>query len=157
MHMRAGISCPRSPKSSERWEGLVPIERLNPAGMHSNPAYSQGVCVPATARYIYVGGQNGIDASGRLVEGDLAAQTAQALANLARVLQAGGAAPEDLISLTVYLVGDADLRAAFGAWAGFWKDRGAPPIVNVLRVAGLANAGFLIEVEAIAAIVENGQ
>ena len=136
----------------------MPIERLNPAGMHSNPAYSQGVSVPATARYIHVGGQNGIDASGSIVEvGDLAAQTAQALANLARVLEAGGAAPEDLISLTVYLVGDADLRVAFGAWMGFWQERGAPPIVKVLRVAGLANAGFLIEVEAIAAIVENGQ
>jgi len=137
---------------------LVPIERLNPAGMHSNPAYSQGVSVPAAARYIHVGGQNGVDASGTIVGvGDLAAQTAQALANLATVLRAGGAAPEDLIGVTVYLVGDADLRAAFGAWAGFWQDRAAPPIVKVLRVAGLANRNFLIEIEAIAAILESGR
>jgi len=136
----------------------VPIERLNPAGMHSNPAYSQGVSVPAAARYIHVGGQNGVDASGTIVGvGDLAAQTAQALANLATVLRAGGAAPEDLIGVTVYLVGDADLRAAFGAWAGFWQDRAAPPIVKVLRVAGLANRNFLIEIEAIAAILESGR
>ena len=136
----------------------MPIERLNPAGMHSNPAYSQGVSVPATARYIHVGGQNGVDASGTIVGvGDLAAQTAQALANLATVLRAGGAAPEDLIGVTVYLVGDADLRAAFGAWAGFWQDRAAPPIVKVLRVAGLANRNFLIEIEAIAAILESGR
>ena len=136
----------------------MPIERLNPAGMHSNPAYSQGVSVPATARYIHVGGQNGVDASGTIVGvGDLAAQTAQALANLATVLRAGGAAPEDLIGVTVYLVGDADLRAAFGAWAGFWQDRAAPPIVKVLRVAGLADPNFLIEIEAIAAIIESGR
>lgn len=136
----------------------MPIERLNPAGMHSNPAYSQGVSVPAAARYIHVGGQNGVDASGTIVGvGDLAAQTAQALANLATVLRAGGAAPEDLIGVTVYLVGDADLRAAFGAWAGFWQDRAAPPIVKVLRVAGLANRNFLIEIEAIAAILESGR
>ena len=136
----------------------MPIERLNPAGMHSNPAYSQGVSVPAAARYIHVGGQNGVDASGTIVGvGDLAAQTAQALANLATVLRAGGAAPEDLIGVTVYLVGDADLRAAFGAWAGFWQDRAAPPIVKVLRVAGLANRNFLIEIEAIAAIIESGR
>lgn len=131
------------------------IERLNPAGMHSNPAYSQGVSVPASARHIYVGGQNGVDAEGRIVgKGDLAAQTAQALGNLASVLTAGGAAPEDLISLTVYLVGDADLRAGFGAWTAFWNERGAPPVVKMLRVAGLANPDFLIEVEGIAAIVE---
>jgi len=133
----------------------VLIERLNPAGMHSNPVYSQGVSVPASARHIYVGGQNAVDAEGRIVgKGDLAAQTAQSLANLASVLTAGGAAPEDLISLTVYLVGDADLRTGFGAWTAFWNERGAPPVVKMLRLTGLANPDFLIEIEGIAAIVE---
>jgi enamine deaminase RidA (YjgF/YER057c/UK114 family) len=132
----------------------VPIEHLNPAEIHSNPVYSQGISVPASARHIHVGGQSGVDAEGRIVGSDLAAQTAQALANLAAVLAAGGAAPADLISLTVYLVGDADLRTAFGAWAAFWNGRGAPPVVKVLRVVGLANPDFLIEVEALAAIVE---
>ncbi len=131
------------------------IERLNPAGMHSNPAYSQGISVPASARHIYVGGQNGVDAEGRIVgESDLAAQTIQALANLEAVLAAGGAKPSDLISLTVCLVADADLRPAFGAWAAFWNGRGPPPVVKVLRVAGLGNPDFLIEIEAMAAIVE---
>ena len=134
----------------------MPIERLNPPGMHANPTYAQGIFVPATARYIHIGGQNGIDATGRIVgAGDLAAQAAQALANLATVLAAGGATPNDLISLTVYLVGDADLRAAFGAWTAFWNGRGAPPIVKLLRVAGLANPDFLIEIEGIAAIAES--
>ena len=132
---------------------MVLIERLNPPAMHNNPAYSQGVSVPGSARHIYVGVQNGVDASGQLVgEGDLARQTEQALANLATVLAAGGAAPDDLISLTVYLVGDADLRPAFGAWTAFWNGRGTPPIVKLLRVTGLANPAFLIEIEAIAAI-----
>lgn len=137
-------------------EKLVLIERLNPAGMHRNPVYSQGISVPASARHIYVGGQNGVDAEGRMVgKSDLAAQTAQALANLAAVLAAGGAKPDDLISLTVNLAGDADLRTAFGAWAAFWNGRGAPPVVKVVRVAGLANPDFLIEIEGIAAIVEH--
>src|SRR3954464_6886341 len=90
------------------------IKHLNPAEIHSNPAYSHGVSVPATARYIHVGGQNGIDAAGRIVgKGDIAAQTSQALANLSAVLAAGGAKPDDLISLSVYIVPDADLRVAF--------------------------------------------
>jgi len=128
------------------------IERLDPAGMNRNPVYAQGISVPASARYIHVGGQNGTDATGGVVEGDLAAQTAQALANLGMVLAAGGATPDDLISLSVYLVGDADLRTAFGAWAAFWNGRGDPPVVKVLRVAGLARADCLIEIEAIAAV-----
>lgn len=34
----------------------------------------------------------------------------------------------------------------------FWANRGAPPIIKVLRVAGLGNPDFLIEIEAQAAI-----
>ncbi|MER9893249.1 RidA family protein [Mesorhizobium sp. M0119] len=129
------------------------IERLNPEGMHSNPAYSQGVSLPASARIVLVGGQNGVDAQGRIVaRDDLAAQTAQALSNLAKVLEAGGAKPEHLVSLSVYVAGDQDIGPAFGAWMAFWANRGAPPIIKVLRVAGLGNPDFLIEIEAQAAI-----
>jgi enamine deaminase RidA (YjgF/YER057c/UK114 family) len=129
------------------------IERLNPTGLHINPAYSQGVSVPSAARYVFVGGQNGVDAEGRIVgEGDLAAQTSQALANVAAVLAAGGARPDDLISLSVYIAGDIDLRPGLGAWMAFCGDRDAPPALKVLRVAGLGNPAFLVEIEAVAAI-----
>ena len=129
------------------------IERLNPKGMHSNPAYSQGVVLPATARIVLVGGQNGVDANGQIVgKGDIATQTAQALANLALVLEAGGAKPENLVRLSISIAGDADLRPAFGAWMAFWRDRGPPPVVTAARVLGLANPDFLIEIEGMAAI-----
>jgi enamine deaminase RidA (YjgF/YER057c/UK114 family) len=132
------------------------IKHLNTAEIHSNPAYSPGVSVPASARYVHVGGQNGIDAAGRIVgRGDIAAQTAQALGNLFAVLAAGGAKPDDLVSLSVYLVQDADLRVAFGVWTKFWGDRGRPPMVKLLRVVGLASPDFLIEIEGWAAIAED--
>ncbi|MBZ9850966.1 RidA family protein [Mesorhizobium sp. CA14] len=129
------------------------IERLNPRGMHSNPAYSQGVSVPASARIVLVGGQNGVDAEGNIVgKGDLAAQTTQALANLAKVLEAGGATLENLVSLSVYIVGDQDIAPGFGAWMAFWANRAPPPIIKVLRVVGFGNPDFLIEIEGQAAV-----
>ncbi|MBZ9885149.1 RidA family protein [Mesorhizobium sp. CA10] len=129
------------------------IERLNPRGMHSNPAYSQGVSLPASARIVLVGGQNGVDAEGNIVgKGDLAAQTTQALANLAKVLEAGGAKLENLVSLSVYIVGDQDIAPGFGAWMAFWANRAPPPIIKALRVVGLGNPDFLIEIEGQAAI-----
>jgi len=134
----------------------MPIKHLNPAEIHANPAYSQGVAVPAGARYVHVGGQNGVDADGRIVSPEIAAQTRQALVNLSAVLAAGGATSADLISLSVYIVGDADLKPAFGAWSAFWADRGPPPTVKLLRVAGLGNPDFLIEIEALAAVVDRG-
>src|SRR5690349_18142337 len=108
--------------------------------MHANPAYSQGVALPASARIVLVGGQNGVDVDGQIVgKSDIAAQTAQALANLAMVLEAGGARPENLVRLSIAIAGAADLRPAFGAWMAFWADRGPPPVVTAIRVLGLAN------------------
>ncbi|MBZ9762708.1 RidA family protein [Mesorhizobium sp. CA8] len=129
------------------------IERLNPRGMHSNPAYSQGVSLPASARIVLVGGQNGVDGEGNIVgKGDLAAQTTQALANLAKVLEAGGAKLENLVSLSVYVAGDQDIAPGFGAWMAFWANRAPPPIMKVLRVVGFGNPDFLIEIEGQAAV-----
>ena len=131
------------------------IERLNPKGMHSSSAYSNGIALPASARIVLVGGQNGLDANGLIVgKGDIAAQTTQALANLSMVLEDGGVKPENLVSLSVYIAGDADLRPAVSAWMTFWNDRGPPPLLKVLRVTGLAHPDFLIEIEAQAAIVD---
>lgn len=52
------------------------------------------------------------------------------------------------MKVTVVIDQNADLRAAFGAWLGFWGERTKPPTVSVLRVAGLANPDYLIEIEA---------
>ena len=68
------------------------------------------------------------------------------------VLKAGGSKPENLVSLSVYIVGDADLRPAVGAWMTFWNDSGPPPLLKVLRVTGLAHPDFLIEIEGQAAV-----
>ena len=57
------------------------ITHLNPDALFTNPAFSQGVLVSGERRTrCYVGGQNGTDAAGEIVEGGLGAQTEQALA-----------------------------------------------------------------------------
>ncbi|MBN9364577.1 MULTISPECIES: RidA family protein [unclassified Devosia] len=125
------------------------IEHLNPKTLHSNPAFTQAIIVPPGGRTLLVGGQNAVDRHGQLVgKGDVVAQSAQALANLGAVLDAAGARLEDLVKVTVVIDHTADLRAAFGAWMSFWGARGNPPTVTVLRVAGLANPDYLIEIEA---------
>ena len=129
----------------------MPIEHLNPEGMHRNPAYSQAIIVPANARILVVGGQNAVNEKGEIVgKGDIAAQTTKALDNLVTVLEAAGAGLDDLIRLGIYFRADADIRAGFGAWmarAGAMKN---PPTVTGIQVAGLAHPDFLIEIEATA-------
>ena len=125
------------------------VEHLNPEGMYRSPVFSQGIIIPANARILLIGGQNGVDDKGQIVgKGDVAAQTVQALANLQKVLDAAGARLEGLVKMTIIMQQDIDLNAAFGAWMKVWGQRPNPPTVTGFRVAGLFNPDVLIEIEA---------
>jgi enamine deaminase RidA (YjgF/YER057c/UK114 family) len=129
----------------------MPLEYLNPESMHKNPAFTQGIIIPANARILVVGGQNAVNAKGEIVgKDDMAAQTAQALDNLETVLEAAGATLDSLIRVGLYFRADADIRAGFGVWmarAGAIKN---PSTVTAIKVAGLAHPDYLIEIEATA-------
>ena len=129
------------------------IEHLNPQGMYQSPIFSQGIVLPANARILLIGGQNGINAKGEVVaKGDVVKQTEQALSNLQQVLKAAGAGLEDLVKVTIVMQQDIDLNAAFGAWMAVWGKRTNPPTVSAFRVPNLSNPDFLIEIEAMAAL-----
>ncbi|KRA99164.1 hypothetical protein ASD83_01125 [Devosia sp. Root685] len=125
------------------------VEYVNPPGMYRSPVFSQGIILPANARILLIGGQNSVNEKGEVVfKGDVAKQTAQALANMQKVLEAAGAGLENLVKTTIVMQQDIDLRAAFGAWMAVWDNRPNPPTVTGMRVASLANPDFLIEIEA---------
>lgn len=127
----------------------MPVEYINPAGMHKSPVYSQGIILPANARLLLIGGQNAVNEKGEIVgKGDVVAQTRQALDNLQKVLATAGGRLEDLVRTTIIMQQDIDLGAAFGVWMGAWGQRPNPPTVTGFRVPGLANPDFLIEIEA---------
>src|SRR5512133_1845507 len=130
------------------------ITRLQPAGLVVSPAFSHVAIVPAGATTIYVGGQDGVDATGAIVPGDVAEQSRRALDNAAVALEAAGATLADVVQWTVLIAADVDLGAAYGAIAPRLAAAGggAPPLVVAARVAGLGVPGALIEVSAIAAI-----
>src|SRR3954462_13654078 len=96
------------------------ITHLNPDSLHRNPAFSQGVVVEGPGRFVFVGGQNGVDGEGRVVADDLAAQTRQALLNAIGVLEAAGATPVDVGTMNVNLVAPADIAAAFPVVGEVW-------------------------------------
>lgn len=129
------------------------IEHVNPEGLSKSPVFSQGIIVPPNVRLLVIGGQNGVDASGQVVAKDLAGQTAKAVDNLIKVLEASGGKLEDLVRLGIYVKGDVDIRPGFGAWMERWGQRPNPPTITVLRVAGLGmSPDVLVEIEAMAAL-----
>lgn len=127
----------------------MPIEYIKPEGMHHNPAFSQGIVIPATARLLLVGGQNAVNAAGEVVgKGDIAKQTEQALANMLKVIDAAGGKLENLVKVTLVIQHGVDIRPGFAEWMKVWGQRPNPPTVTALMVAGLAHPDYLIEIEA---------
>jgi 2-iminobutanoate/2-iminopropanoate deaminase len=126
----------------------VTIEHINPEGMAHNPAFSQGVIAPA-GRTLYIGGQNGIDADGNVIQAK-AQQVAQAMRNLLTVLEAAGATKEDVVKLTIYLHPDLSAEEGYGAAMPVWG--GVPTAVTVVQVANFARPGVVCEIDAVAAL-----
>ncbi|WP_415803397.1 RidA family protein [Isoptericola cucumis] len=104
--------------------------------------------VAPAGRTLYVGGQNGIDGDGTLLDG-LRAQTEQALRNVLAVLEQAGTDREHVVKLNIYLAAGEDPTEGYAAAAAVWgRQRTA---VTVLAVP-TARPGVLVEIDAVATI-----
>ncbi len=128
------------------------IVRLNPDTLSKNPAFTQVITVDNPKKLIFVGGQNGVNAQGKIVGQDIGSQTEQAFRNVIAALEAAGATFKDAVKMTVYIVQGQSLRQGFASVGRVQEFGDHPPAISVIVVAGLANPDFLIEVEAIAAL-----
>lgn len=150
----AAFAAPALAQSSEKEKlQMAKLEYINPESMHKNPAFSQGIVIPAGARMLIIGGQNAVNDKGEIVgKGDIAAQTTKAVDNLVAVLEAAGGKLENLVRVGLLIRDDVDIRAGFGAWmarAGTLKN---PPTVTAAMVSKLASPDYLIEIEATAVL-----
>ena len=126
------------------------ITHLNPDSLFTNPAFSQGVLVRGAANTLYVGGQNGTDAAGAIVEGGLGEQTEQALHNVLAVLAEGGADQSNVVRMAVYVAAGQSVDEGFAASMRVWGQH--PTAITVLFVAALGRPDALVEIEAVAAL-----
>ncbi|WP_258934240.1 RidA family protein [Nesterenkonia pannonica] len=127
------------------------LTHLNPASLHTNPAFSQGVLVTGGSLLV-VGGQNGTDKEGQLVSSDLGDQTKQALRNVLAVLAEAGADASHVARLGVYLAAGADAGVSYASAFDIWGAN--PAAVTVLTVHSFARPGVLVEIEALALVPE---
>ncbi len=88
------------------------------------------------AGLLFCSGQTPLDpTTGKLVDGDLAAQTRQCLANLFHVLEAAGLSADDVVATQVYLTDMNDFAAMNAAYAAHFT---APyPARTTIGVASL--------------------
>ena len=106
---------------------------------------------------VYLRGQIGQDLETResIGVGDVAAQTERAMANIAMLLEESGSKLEDIVKIVVYLT-DIRYRDPVYKVMGRWL-KGVFPVSTGLIVQGLARPEWLMEIDVIAVIPEEGE
>ena len=99
---------------------------------------------------LFLSGCVPVDGEGKLVEGDVVAQTRQVFANVGAVLDAAGAAFGDVVKVTVFLTDVDDRTAVNTVRTEVFGD--ARPASTLVEVSRLAIPGARIEVEAVAVL-----
>jgi enamine deaminase RidA (YjgF/YER057c/UK114 family) len=122
----------------------------NPPGMSTPPTYSHVVEVTGPHRTVYLAGQTGVDATGKIAEG-FRAQAVQVMENLKTALASVGGGFEHVVKLNSYLTNIEANGAEFREVRGsYFPNKQALPASTLVQVPRLANPAFLLEIEAIA-------
>jgi len=120
---------------------IHPHGRPAPLG-HYTPGVKFGEC-------LYISGQLPGQGEPSAQNLPLEMQARRALASLLEVLKAAGGTPEDLLKVTVYLVGVEHWPAFNAVYADVLRD--ARPARSVVPVPALHH-GYLVEIDAVAAV-----
>ena len=109
--------------------------------------YSQAI---VAGDMVFVSGQIPLDpATGKLVDGNIAAQTNRVMMNLKGILEAAGSSLDKVVKTTVFLTDLDDfeeLNKAYGTWF-----TGDPPARATVQVARLPK-GVALEIDAVAVV-----
>jgi enamine deaminase RidA (YjgF/YER057c/UK114 family) len=127
---------------------LSPKTLMPPAGYSHIAKVNRGTT-------IYLAGQVSSDASGKLIgEGNFEAQAEQVFRNLKIAVEEAGGTMADIVKLNVYLVDEVDAAAVpkLRAIRERYVNVENPPASTLVVVSRLARPGWLIEIEAVAAL-----
>ena len=125
---------------------------VHPEGWPPAKGFAHGIL--ADGRMLWIAGQVGWDPAGNFADG-LVAQVEQALRNIAAVLAAAGAKPEQVVRLTWYMTDLADYTARLKEIGqAYRRVMGRHfPAMTAVEVAALVEPRALVEIEATAVMV----
>lgn len=116
------------------WQRIDAQKRAINLSSENNLPFSDGIVAGNT---LYVAGQQGLDASGRLVPGGIGPETKATLETIEKVIKAAGFELNDIVSVNVYL---ADINE-FGDMNKVYKDflPNPKPARTTIQAAALVN------------------
>jgi 2-iminobutanoate/2-iminopropanoate deaminase len=133
----------RRPRPHQRFASPIRL------GCRPPPTYSHVVEVDGPHRTVYLAGQTGVDATGKIAEG-FRAQAVQVMENLTTALTLVGGG-ELVVKLNSYLTNIETNGTEFREVRGsYFPNKQALPASTLVQVPRLANPAFLLEIEAIA-------
>jgi enamine deaminase RidA (YjgF/YER057c/UK114 family) len=104
---------------------------------------------------LFIAGQIAMDRAGNvLAAGDIVGQFAAAISNFTKVLKAGGARPEDVLKITLFVRDVADYQKRSREIGALYREVFGKhyPAMTMVQIACLVREECLIEIEGIAAI-----
>ena len=110
--------------------------------------YSHGFRI---GHMIFTAGTGPFGADGKLIEGDIKAQTQQVLENIKDILGTGRASLRDIVQVTIYITSFDDYPGMNEIYRKYFPTD--PPPRATVQVAGLWG-GMLVEIMAIAVVPE---
>jgi enamine deaminase RidA (YjgF/YER057c/UK114 family) len=123
---------------------------INPQALSKPPGYTHVVEVTAPARLVYIAGQLGIDREGKF-SSDFRLQAVQTFENLKTALAAVGGQFQHVVKFNNYLV-DVKYLPIFRQVRDSYLADANRPASTTIAISGLARAGALLEIEAVAVL-----
>lgn len=123
------------------------LQRVNPPGVSAPTTYSH---IVRAGKTVYIAGQVGADAQGKVVGPGMKEQVEQVIANLRAVLKSQGLDFSHVAKINIYVTSIDEFRAPDVAdirAKAFGDNRPASTLVQVVR---LADPAYKVEIEAIA-------
>jgi enamine deaminase RidA (YjgF/YER057c/UK114 family) len=135
----------------------VGVERINPGELAPPSGFSHAVATSG-GRLIFLAGQTAQGTDGRIHGESVMHQFEHALANLLSALRAAGGKPEDLVSLTLYLVDLDGYRDRAREAGQIWRRLAGRdyPAMAAIGVHRLWDAEALVEVQGVAVVATDG-
>jgi len=125
------------------------LEFVNPDGLTKSPNYTQ---VVKAGKLVFLAGQTGVTADGKVVGPGMKEQLDQVLTNLETALKSQGGNLSHIAKITTYVTNMSEFRAPEVVALRNQRFKGRGPASTLVEVVRLADPAYKVEIEAIAVL-----